>query len=53
MTAEETTASKYRGSSQCCFIKAQYLLSAQLYEESQARKNDKGGFKEEEKLKGC
>lgn len=52
MSAEETTASKYRGSSQHSFIKTQYVLSAELYEASQARQNDKGGSEEEQKSKG-
>lgn len=53
MTAEETTTSKYKISSQNSFIKIQYIFSAELYEAPQARKNEKGGFEEGEESSGC
>lgn len=37
MTLLETTDGKYTGSSQQSFIEPQYRISAELYEESQAR----------------
>lgn len=53
MTAEETTVSKYKHSSQHSFVKSQYVLSTQLCEASQAREEDRGAFEEENKSKGC